>query len=561
MHTDFGESKQAIIESITRLRAILEKSGKDLELDFSPLTSKLIEAVEQVHAEKFRIAMFGAYSDGKSSLLSALTGRTDVKIAPCPTTDKVTVYDGLADYLIVDTPGLFSGVFDHEMKTRAYISEAHMVLYVVEAMNPLKESHQEAVRWLLSDLKKLPVTLFVINKMDDVTDLDDDEDFQESAEIKSAEIFSTLQRFASVTERPRIACVAAAPDGKPFEAWQKNLEEYERLSHIGSARAVLAEFISRARDGLQERVGASVVCDVADRALRHYSETQNMFLRQLDIAENHVKEQEKNLNALRRNLTHVHRNIREDIIAYRNDLLSTISATSNYEQLKAARKREIGEDAYVVKERIEAIEAKHSEQILKCNTAAVEGFEETNSSAARQMEMVAKKLGAGVSKVSSKLLNMSQREVGDLVLKARNKLAKLIGKKLPFNPHGALKWAKWLQKFAKVLKWLPAIAEALESISNEIQATRFRKSREKAENELDGLFHEWLDAFTWEGFISAVDSALPELEMAHATARESRDKLKELLAEVENAQSLVVAVTRDLGGCEPSSPSKNGRTG
>ena len=57
-------------------------------------------------------------------------------------------------------------------------------MYVVDAKNPIKDSHKETVRWIMQDLHKIETTIFVINKMDSVADITDENDFRKIAEIK-----------------------------------------------------------------------------------------------------------------------------------------------------------------------------------------------------------------------------------------------------------------------------------------------------------------------------------------------------------------------------------------
>ncbi len=89
----------------------------------------------------------------------------------------------------------------YEDLTRRYISEAHLIFYVVDATNPLKESHSDIVKWVLRDLNKLSSTIFVINKMDEVTSLTDQALFDEQAAIKKANLKGKLQRAADLPLR------------------------------------------------------------------------------------------------------------------------------------------------------------------------------------------------------------------------------------------------------------------------------------------------------------------------------------------------------------------------
>jgi predicted GTPase len=171
----FAFEKQATLDRLRRLEALVRQLGA-LGLDVRDDLSKVEAAVQAIEGDVLRVALLGAFSDGKTSVVAAWLGRVtdDMKIDMDESSDRLAIYRpaGLPDQCeIVDTPGLFgdkghavegSQVLYGDM-TKRYISEAHLVLYVVDATNPLKESHGEIVRWLLRDLDKLGATVFVKN--------------------------------------------------------------------------------------------------------------------------------------------------------------------------------------------------------------------------------------------------------------------------------------------------------------------------------------------------------------------------------------------------------------
>ena len=111
-----------------------------------------------------------------------------------PTTDKVERYRH-GDWIFVDTPGTFSDKLLHDKVTRSYISEADLVVFVVNAVNPLPKSQEELVRWLLVDLGKEPHVIFAINRMDEVADLEDDADFEHHVQVKQRTLLQDAARY------------------------------------------------------------------------------------------------------------------------------------------------------------------------------------------------------------------------------------------------------------------------------------------------------------------------------------------------------------------------------
>ena len=204
----FDCDKQSVLDRLTQLRRSLHQL-EGLCLGVQDDLVKLDAAVGTIASDVLRIALLGAFSDGKTSVVAGWLGRVmdDMNIDMDESSDRLSIYRpmGLPGHCeIVDTPGLFG---DKEQTvegeqvlyadlTKRYISEAHLVLYVVDATNPLKDSHSDVVRWLLRDLNKLDATIFVINKMDEVTDLTQDDLFSQQAAIKRDNLIGKLKRFA-----------------------------------------------------------------------------------------------------------------------------------------------------------------------------------------------------------------------------------------------------------------------------------------------------------------------------------------------------------------------------
>jgi len=178
----FNIEKTVVVEKLIQLEGLLEdlsSLGMNVDDGFEKIKSALIS----IDSDVLKIALLGAFSDGKTSVIASWLGHimADMNIDINESSDRIAIYkpEGLPEKCeIIDTPGLFgdkeknidgSQVMYSDL-TKRYISEAHIVLYVVDATNPLKESHNDIVKWVLRDLNKLSSTIFVINKMDEVTD-------------------------------------------------------------------------------------------------------------------------------------------------------------------------------------------------------------------------------------------------------------------------------------------------------------------------------------------------------------------------------------------------------
>ena len=74
------------------------------------------------------IAFIGEYSSGKSTIISALTNRRDIKISADIATDETTAYDWNS-IRIIDTPGLFTERKDHDEITYDAIRQANLLVF------------------------------------------------------------------------------------------------------------------------------------------------------------------------------------------------------------------------------------------------------------------------------------------------------------------------------------------------------------------------------------------------------------------------------------------------
>ena len=112
------------------------------------------------------VVVCGQQSAGKSSIISALTGRDDIKIGGGIVTDEVKGYEW-GGITIVDTPGILTGVReDHDAKTYDAISKAHLVIYVTTSQL-FDTTLQRDFSRLAYELNKAPEMMLIVNKMSD----------------------------------------------------------------------------------------------------------------------------------------------------------------------------------------------------------------------------------------------------------------------------------------------------------------------------------------------------------------------------------------------------------
>lgn len=200
------------IKKLNSLKCLLE-SGLDYIPELQIYLNKVVRIISSVKDGEISVVLLGSFSDGKTSAIAGLLGRLEdnMKIDNDESSDELTIYrpkDLKKGFKIVDTPGLF-GTKEKEINgkdvkfsqiTERYISEAHIIIYVCDAVVPLKESHVEIISRIMRDYHKLDNTIFVLNKMDEAGyDLLDADDFSRGCEIKKANIISRLRSTINLT--------------------------------------------------------------------------------------------------------------------------------------------------------------------------------------------------------------------------------------------------------------------------------------------------------------------------------------------------------------------------
>ena len=134
-------------------------------------------AVQRAGRESsFRAALVGYTNAGKSSVLRGLSGHADIFVEDRlfatldPLTREVTVGDS-AQVLVTDTVGFIRKLPHHLVAsfraTLEEVTEANVLLHVIDASDPTWEEHREVVDEVLADLgvHDTPV-VHVFNKMD-----------------------------------------------------------------------------------------------------------------------------------------------------------------------------------------------------------------------------------------------------------------------------------------------------------------------------------------------------------------------------------------------------------
>lgn len=131
---------------------------------YNELGERIRRALDEKNEDsKLRIVLVGQYSSGKSSIISALTNDSSIKIDSDIATDTTEDYEWRS-VIITDTPGISAGRTDHDAITHKKIQQADLLVYVV--------TYSLFDNVLIEDFRRLAVDynykgkmLLVVNKM------------------------------------------------------------------------------------------------------------------------------------------------------------------------------------------------------------------------------------------------------------------------------------------------------------------------------------------------------------------------------------------------------------
>ncbi|MGE8452559.1 MAG: GTPase, partial [Pseudomonadales bacterium] len=152
----FKDQQAHMVQLLNELWAVVQQ-GEQAGMPKDPtLENKIQTALHSVSGDKLKVALIGGFSEGKTSIAAAWMERLDkssMNISHQESSNAVKLYDVSDDFVLIDTPGLFGfkeqvndethTIEKYKEITKKYVSEAHLVLYVMNSTNPIKESHKE----------------------------------------------------------------------------------------------------------------------------------------------------------------------------------------------------------------------------------------------------------------------------------------------------------------------------------------------------------------------------------------------------------------------------------
>lgn len=451
-------SKKA--EKLKALKGILSE-GVEMMPGLKSYLDKIDSIINTLNDGEISVVLLGSFSDGKTSVVAGLLGRLEdnMKIDNDESSDELTIYrpkDLKKGFKIVDTPGLF-GTKHKEIDgenvtfssiTERYISEAHIIIYICDAVVPLKDSHVEILRKVMRTYHKLDNTIFVINKMDEAGyDLLDPEDFARGSEIKKKNIVSRLRDRLNLTpdeeKRLNIVCIAADPKGKGLPYWFGKIDSYYERSHIKDLRGCINQVVDIADvDSLTESSYQTSVEDVVNSLSQAIEKTSKPIGKEITKIQERRGELEEDQKQLKNELVLSKNELRDSLNTLKNDIIRDINGAS-LDTIGEILQSQIGVENekvtfYVFNDKVNSL----IERCCETNANAVNSnLQLLQKEFSRQNEMVDKLVATGLGQLKNLTVT------GEQVKAIRD----VVASSYKFKPWGAInlgknitKWAGWI---------------------------------------------------------------------------------------------------------------------
>ena len=434
--------------------------GEEIGIDIDPsLQRKLENAIHTVAGEKLKVALIGGYSDGKTSIAAAWMEKLDkstMKISHQESSNEVRLYDVGDDFVLIDTPGLFGfkeqmNLETHQIEkykdiTKKYISEAHLVLYVMDPTNPIKASHKDDLQWLFRSLGLLPRTVFVLSRFDEVTDVEDDATYQLDLAIKQKNVVSRLTELINLTslEAAELSTVgvAANPFDMGTEHWLSHLAEFKALSRIHSLQQATSAKIKENGGAVQiiEEAKHSIVRDVLGKQLPLAIEQDQLLSAELTRLEDVATRMNRQLIETSKVISNVRIHLREYVTDYFSGLISQARYV-NLDTFTDFFEREIGSNGIVISSRLQNEFERQLISVTQDISSMRIGFD-TEINHFNSLALKFGKQGVDFLVKSNAINSATILSARDGLVSAAKFIGIDLGKMLKFNPWGATNLAK-----------------------------------------------------------------------------------------------------------------------
>lgn len=549
---DYLDKKNDLILKMNDIKSkIIELD--DMGIEVSDAVKKIENAVRIIQEERISIVLVGAFSDGKTSVVAGWVNEklNNMKIDSDESSDEILCYTPSSipeGCQIVDTPGLFGdkkgadengGQIALSEITKKYISEASLILYVVAAKNPIKDSHKDCIRWILKDLNKRSSTIFVINRMDDVADLTDEEDYRLQAKIKTDNLRNKLVECGLTqleADNVKVACISAAPNGQGIDGWRDHYDEYLRRSRLGILEKMTDAILQTSKGDLITKTGCDVLNDEICKMLDviSYQETQISDVILPEKKES-LKRNKKDLDALYKRIIRSKKDMKDALKALNKKKINIIRAVS-IENFKTTLEDEIGllpdKEGYVLNEEINDIFVEYAEKYSGWAIELGAKFQAEYDKQNKTLNALVAKGAEGASYGLKMAGTISIDRFKNAIFAGRDLLGKL-GIVIKFKPWQVTKMATFATKA------LPVIGAGIDVVTNLVENIEAKKRNKKFEESKDSIKEAINDTFY--DLMNMINSDDEYIDQFAPSYRILEDQIKQDQSDIESQEKMLQA--------------------
>ncbi|MFF7863310.1 MULTISPECIES: LeoA/HP0731 family dynamin-like GTPase [unclassified Pseudomonas] len=510
----FKAQQTSALTLLDRLQGFLAQ-GAQAGIPIDPaLISKLQNVINSMSGEKLKVALIGGFSEGKTSIAAAWMEKLDrssMKISHQESSNEVKVYEVGEDFVLIDTPGLFGfkqqenaethTVEKYKDITKKYVSESHLVLYVMNSTNPIKESHKDDLTWLFRTLDLLPRTVFVLSRFDEVADVEDEQDYQSNLQVKRNNVAGRLREQIGLTDQEAaelsIVAVAANPFDMGVEHWLANLEQFKELSHIATLQTATTGKIQQngGSAALANEMRASVIRDVLNNQLPVAIENDEKVAQEVGRLDELNTRLVNQLAVTGQQIEEARISLRNFATRYFSDLILQAKGSS-LETFGDFFEREVGAEGIIVSTRLQNEFSRQTQSI----TLEVEKMQVGFDSEVNHFNTTVKALGKqGINHVlkGNLISNTTVLAARDGITTIAKTVGMDIGKYLKFKPWGAVKFAKGANG---ALAFVGVALEAWDSWEQYKREEAFKKSVADIVSNFEQQRQDFLDLVNSESF-------------------------------------------------------------
>lgn len=554
----FQHQNNQALALLGKLQAFLEQ-GAALGVNIDPsLLSKLEHASQNLATEKLKIALIGGFSEGKTSIAAAWMERLDkasMNISQQESSNEVKVYDVDNNFVLIDTPGLFgfkeqynadiNAMEKYKDITRKYVSEAHLVLYVMNSTNPIKDSHKDDLNWLFRTLDLLPRTVFVLSRFDEVADVEDEDSYAQHLQVKRSNVEARLRESIAASDAEvaalSIVAVAANPFDMGTDYWLERLTKFKALSHIGNLQQATAGKI-QASGGpakIVEQARKSVILDVLHKELPVAVENDLRLGDEVERLSGVNRALTRQLSGAEGQISEVRTGLREFVARYFAGLILRTKGLTQ-ETFQEFFEHEIGRDGVMVNTRLKNEFDRQlngvSQELSRMRLSFDSEIDHFNSTV-----IDLGKQGLNYVVKGKFINNGSILAARDGIVSAAKTLGVDLGKTLKFKPWGAVNLAKNLNG---ILSVAGLALEAWDSYERKKREDQFRLALVEMENNFNDQREELLaliDAPSFEAQFFPDYASLQSNAEDVRNAIESQNTLREQFQQWRQSGELIEA--------------------